>query len=118
MKNENRKLRFETFRNILKSTNKKKKNMKIGKANGKIGSSRAFGLLKRREYNVESIMWSLVFFFHLPWGGEDASSGTVFFSIERYIFSPPKRVGVFFSLSITYMFVHSLFVLITLLLYC
>jgi hypothetical protein len=67
--------------------------MKIGKANGKMGSSLAleFGFLKRREHNVE-----LSFFFHLPWGGEDASSGTVFFSNERYIFSPPKLVGVFF----------------------
>jgi hypothetical protein len=32
---------------------KKKKNWKIGKANGKMGSSLAFGFLKRREYNVE-----------------------------------------------------------------
>jgi hypothetical protein len=58
--------------------------------------------------NLESVMWSLVFFFTCLGAARTPPPGRFFFSSERYVFSPPKVGRSFFSLSITNMFVHSL----------
>jgi hypothetical protein len=70
-----------------------------------MGIAIAIGILNFGTLNLESVMWSLVFFFTCLGAARTPPPGRFFFLVRGMFFLHQK---FFFPLSITYMFVHSL----------